>query len=187
LQIHSHLACGIILTAFLNHFFKIGLIEIAVVLIFSVFIDLDIIMTFYSEEKNHRKFLTHTPIFWIAILSPLLLFSEKALFAILAVILHIFLDYLDWGIMLFYPLSDRFYGGIIRTDFPDQKLSKPEIEIYIEAYIQNKKIMNLEKILGVLLFLSLLAFAQNLLWLLILYLAALASFFRYIKQKINKK
>lgn len=71
-----------------------------------------------SRYDNHREFITHTPIFWIALCSIMLImgiFINSIFVQLLAQVIlvgslsHFLLDSLEDGIRWLYPLSSRLF------------------------------------------------------------------------------
>jgi hypothetical protein len=64
-----------------------------------IFLDIDIIGKNFVSEKNHRRYITHSPVFWAIVFVISYLFSFEVLFWLsFGCFLHIILDILDWGI-----------------------------------------------------------------------------------------
>lgn len=92
--------------------------------------DLDLILSFFIEDLNHRKLVSHSIVPYIAIFLIILaisyLFKRHAqkirllnLVAFLAVSSHLLIDYLVGGIALLGPFDSNIYG--IRVPFMDGK------------------------------------------------------------------
>jgi hypothetical protein len=74
-----------------------------------VFLDIDIIGKKIFSEKNHRRYITHSPIFWVVVMIISYLFSIEVFFWIgLGSFSHLVLDILDWGI----PYLPTKYSGL---------------------------------------------------------------------------
>jgi membrane-bound metal-dependent hydrolase YbcI (DUF457 family) len=96
----------------------------------SILPDIDLLLSFFIDDLNHRKLISHSIVPYIAIFIIILLISYLFkrhsqelrllnLVAFLTISLHLLLDYLVGGIALFVPFDPNIYG--IRVPFIDGK------------------------------------------------------------------
>jgi|GEM_PF-2350352 len=98
-------------------------------------------------KKDHRKMPTHS-IFSILISIPFLILGmEYFLLILLTILMHLFLDSLDWNLYLFYPLSKKPYGINLVQKNSDLKPKEDSTNNFINHYFSNKKIIVIEIIL----------------------------------------
>lgn len=102
-------------------------------------LDLDILF-----KEAHRGAWTHS-IFTLPIAIPFLVFgSWYFLLVSLAILLHLFLDSLDWGVRLFYPFSRRFCGlGAVGKSSRLDPEKDPVLD-FVEFYLSDKLMLSLE-------------------------------------------
>lgn len=118
-----------------NNFFFFALIVIC-----SMIPDVDNLFS-----SLHRNLFTHTPLFWGFITIIILIISPSSWLVIFPFSVHLFLDTLDYGIMVLYPLSRKKYGlGILGKG--TGIASKSDIT-YFRGYVKNKKMLFLEFLL----------------------------------------
>lgn len=83
--------------------------------------DLDMFWSFYNEknftikslENNHRKYISHTPVFWFIVALVFAIFTQNDLFALtvfLAALSHLILDSLQYGVMWLWPCEYKLYA-----------------------------------------------------------------------------
>lgn len=130
----SHLAAGYILAYFFHTVGFIGDLVFWLVILASVLIDVD-----YFVKYRHRELLTHTPVFWLMVFTPLILWRFELVVVFLAIMLHFSMDMIDWGIMVFYPFSKKNYGLKL---LPDLKSSSPIN--FLRVYVSNSRMLFFE-------------------------------------------
>lgn len=137
------------------HFFS-GLILYFILLIFDLlpnnffFFILIVICAMIPDVDNlfcslHRNMFTHTPFFWVLITILLAIINANLWLVIFPFSIHLFLDTLDYGLMIFFPLSKKKYGlGILGKGSGNK--SKSDFD-YFKVYIKNKKMIFFEILL----------------------------------------
>jgi len=153
LPLPGHLASGYIL-AYLLH--RVGLCDgfmfygmwvptFYIVIIASVLPDAD-----YLIRHSHRDFATHTPFFWLCLLTLFIIWQHQyiviLLAAMLAVMLHLVMDTIDWGVMLLYPISKKKYGLKI-LPIPENLEDVPQT-YFFKSYLSNRKLVFFEILLA---------------------------------------
>ena len=104
---------------------------------FAIAVDGDIIVF-----RKHRERMTHTPFFWLLVCGILTLIFPFMWVAIPTALVHLALDSLDWGVMLWWPLSKRPRGPMILSrEVGEKKLSTLE---YLQVYLHSRLFMTLE-------------------------------------------
>ncbi|HET6404540.1 MAG TPA: metal-dependent hydrolase [Candidatus Thermoplasmatota archaeon] len=81
---------------------------LACVVLASVFTDWDYAFQLLTG-RNHREFVTHSPLVYLAVLGPLGLWQPLAWWVLLGSLLHFSLDIWEYGIRL-NPFERRIYG-----------------------------------------------------------------------------
>lgn len=140
-MLFGHLSSGYILACLL---YRAGLCDgfmFWVVIITSVFLDFD-----YPLRHLHREILTHTPIFWLCLLAPFILWKHELIVVLFAIMLHLFLDTFDWGVMLLYPFSKKKYGIKLLPTVENLE-NKPKL-YFFKIYLSNVKMIILEIVLA---------------------------------------
>ena len=116
-----------------------------VVIIASVIPDAD-----YLIRHSHRDFFTHTPFFWLCLLTLLIIWQHQhiviLLAAMLAVMFHLVMDTIDWGVMLLYPVSKKKYGLKI-LPIPENLEDVPQT-YFFKSYLSNRKLVFFEILLA---------------------------------------
>lgn len=126
----GHAAAGILVAAVINKYFGLNLtpheqkIMLGVGALFAFIPDLDMFYAFFRvgrfiqpvKKINHRKFITHTPLFWIMVGISVFYFNQNPFGFILALtiafsaISHLFFDSLEYGVMWLWPFSKNQYA-----------------------------------------------------------------------------
>ena len=106
----------------------------------SLVVDFDLFMS-----TKHRETITHTLVFWGIII--LLTIIIKPEFWIIAppILCHVFLDTIDWGVMIFYPFSRKKYG--LKALGARKANERSEFSVSLESYLSNRRLLYLEGIL----------------------------------------
>lgn len=121
---------------FLNFSYFVGIIS-------SVLPDFDLLLSFFIDDLNHRKLISHSLLPYLALFIFILFLSRffpkyknelnvLNLIYILCVSSHLLLDYLVGGIVLLSPLSSGVYG------FP---IFFPINEYFIQNYFTSRYIL----------------------------------------------
>lgn len=130
----SHLAAGYILAYLFYSTGYIGGLVFWLVILASVLIDID-----YFVNYSHRELLTHTPVFWLIVFTPLIIWRNELIVVFLGIMLHFLMDMVDWGVMLFYPFSKKNYGLKL---LPELGSNSPIN--FLRGYISNARVLILE-------------------------------------------
>ena len=118
----------------------------SLIVLCSVVPDVDIILS-----SLHRNKFIHTPIFWGSIATVIVVINRSAWIIIPPLLIHLFLDTLDYGLMVLYPFSRKKYGlALIGED--SAKECKPLLS-YLTEYLSNRRLVCAELVV---MFLSLL-------------------------------
>lgn len=110
----------------------------------SVFIDGDILLKIFFKERNHRRYVTHSILFWF-ILGVIFYLSKVyyLYFFTIGVMFHLLLDLVDWGLPLIPHLpNQKLTPHLLKRD-DDENRKKA----YINIYWKNKIILLIEIIL----------------------------------------
>jgi len=106
----------------------------SLIVICSIVPDVDIILS-----SLHRNKFSHTPIFLGSIATAIVVISRSAWIIIPPLLIHLFLDTLDYGLMVLYPFSRKKYGlALLGKD--SAKESKPLLS-YLTEYLSNRKLV----------------------------------------------
>jgi len=142
----AHYSSGVIIFSIMS---ILGLIPkhlsyLSLMIILSLIPDLDFFMS-----RHHREIITHTVIFWAIILSAIVIARPEYWIVAPPIFCHLFLDSLDWGVIVFFPFSRKKIGlKLLKGKRSDKKYGFLESA---EIYLSNKKLLYLE---GVLLLMS---------------------------------
>ena len=116
--------------------------SLILMLIVGIGLDGDILL-----KKEHRKAPTHS-IFSIFISIPFLILGLKYFLLILITILiHLFLDSLDWKLYPFYPFSKKPYGINLAQKDSNLEPEQNSVKEFINHYFSNKKVITIEIVL----------------------------------------
>jgi hypothetical protein len=109
----------------------------------SIMPDFDI---FFSSL--HRNLLTHTPFFWGCILVVIIAFNQSLWILIFPFFIHLALDTLDYGVMIFYPFTKKKYGFKV---LENEALSASKSQVtFLREYIKDPKMIFAEFLIIVL-------------------------------------
>jgi len=116
----------------------------------SVIVDADFVLGLILN-RNHRLLVTHTPFLWIvavvASIGLFFLFPESGMLWVLFfsfILLHVFVDTIDWGVQVFFPFRRTFNPHLLREPI-DQHLSS-----FLATYFGDWRVAGLEISLWVL-------------------------------------
>jgi hypothetical protein len=147
----AHIFSGITIYAILN---IAGIIPnnylfLFLFMLFSILPDFDIIFS-----TLHRNLFTHTPFFWACILAFFIAINQSLWIIIFPFSVHLLLDTIDYGVMLFYPFNKKKYGLCLL----DNKLVSPHMSqvFFLKGYLKENKMVYAELFLMLLAILSLL-------------------------------
>ncbi len=130
----SHLAAGYLLAYLFYSMDFIGSTVFWLAILASILVDID-----YFVKYTHRELLTHTPVFWLIVFTPLIIWRFELVVVFLAIMLHFSMDMVDWGIMIFYPFSKKNYGLKLLPELESNSPPK-----FLKGYIANTKMVILE-------------------------------------------
>lgn len=131
----AHFFSGVAIFALMGSFNVLpkSLPYLSLIVICSTVPDIDIILS-----SLHRNKFSHTPIFWGSIATVIVVISRSAWIIIPPLLIHLFLDMLDYGLMVLYPFSRKKYGlALLGKD--SAKESKPLLS-YLTEYLSNRKL-----------------------------------------------
>lgn len=175
MHMNVHAAVGILISMLFSKYFSF--FQIFFIIGASVAMDFDFLLSKFAINHNHRRLITHTFFLYIIILAIGILISKVTDLWIYGFLLgacgiiHVSLDSIDWGIMLFYPVKKDIKGGIlsISVESGEDKSRIPHCRFVI-AYYSSKFIICLELAFGILAFLSLIFVNLSYLYLILVYL-----------------
>jgi hypothetical protein len=139
----AHFSTGLIIWFLINSIQNSISIENTFFLMTStIFLDIDIIGSRLFSEKNHRRYFTHSPIFWgiILVIGFLLSFDNIFWFGF-GCFLHILLDILDWGIPYLPTKNSSLLPHILQVE--NNSISERD---FSEIYWSNHTILRLEQL-----------------------------------------
>ncbi|MFX0104699.1 MAG: hypothetical protein ACFE75_04320 [Candidatus Hodarchaeota archaeon] len=180
MHINSHLAVGVIFTSILHFFLNFPLIEFVIIVTFSFICDFDIFFSKYAKDNNHRLLISHSiiPSIIIIIFGYILNYSVLV-FGGLSYAIHIILDTLDWGTNFFYFQKKQIGFKLLISKEEYKNLPKylarykNPASFFDEKYYKNKVCLATEISLFILMTLSILLFAVQYLFILLLYFLGL--------------
>ena len=187
----AHFASGIFVVAILLWFNIISTPLLMLVILIGVVIpDLDFLLSKKAPDKNHRRLLTHTPIFWVTflLLDFFLLHTVLIFWFSLAALIHIFLDVLDWGVMLGYPVSNKLCNHILseeKIDFSSNHFMRIQCN-FLSVYFKNKYILGIEIAIGILAAISTTLFFKLLIAYFLVYIALISIEIAFLKKVCSK-
>ena len=119
-----------IIGSIFHYFFGFNTLEFLIIVLCSFAVDFDILFVNFSEENNHRMFISHSVIPSIILLIIGLILNWNFLIICgLAYLSHIFIDTLDWGTNIFY-----FQKKIIGFKFLISKEEFENLDKYLVKY-----------------------------------------------------
>lgn len=118
------------------------LINLVVMITLSLVIDIDI---FLSE--HHRELVTHSLIFWGAVILPVIIVLPNYWIIAPPIFFHLFLDTLDWGIMMFFPVSKKKFGLKLLVRKEQEK--SIGFGLATGAYLKERRLLYLEGVIMV--------------------------------------
>ena len=138
----AHFFSTLILYLIIENITPLPPYSLTLMIILGLGLDGDILL-----KKDHRKMPTHS-IFATLISIPFLILGIKYFLLILSTILmHLFLDSLDWNLYLFYPISKKPYGINLAQKNSNLEPKKDSTNDFIDHYFSNKKILVIESVL----------------------------------------
>lgn len=178
-----HYALGLFVASFTSMFISLNLYEYLFVTICCVLPDFDFALRKFAKDGNHRNLITHTvyPGLIILLVGVLLdLYYFDTIFGIIyfkqviwiggiAYLLHIALDFIDWGLNPFY--SKHHFGFYLLITQHEKNLAHPRTIIsreskkdkyfFVKRYYNTRSIVILDIIISALGFLSVFAFTPQ--------------------------
>jgi hypothetical protein len=108
-----------------------------------VFLDIDVLGKIFLTQRNHRRYFTHHPLFWLVMTFIFVVASASPLFWLsIGCLVHVVPDLLDWGVPIF-PFRDLPLSPHILPDL-DEKSTEND---FSTVYWQNSFLRSLEGIL----------------------------------------
>lgn len=114
---------------------------LSLIIVCSTIPDLDM-----AISHLHRSKFTHTPFFYGCVLSVIIAATSWSMWIIIPpVFFHLFLDTLDYGLMVLYPFSRKKYGVAIlgKESASETKL----LTSYWTTYLSNRKLVCAELVI----------------------------------------
>ncbi|MHA1821637.1 MAG: metal-dependent hydrolase [Promethearchaeota archaeon] len=154
-----HYAVGVIFASITNIFIPLNMFWYAFIVGSSFAVDFDFLLRRFTNEDNHRKFITHTLIFplimlVIGVIIALIYHFQIIWIGGLAYLSHIFLDTIDWGVSLFYRGKEYgFYKLITKEEAAEYNknyeliianLKSEDPHFFINRYYSNKLIVGID-------------------------------------------
>jgi len=132
----AHFFSGIALCALFSTFNVLprDFSHIGLVVAFSIIPDVDIIWS-----SLHRNKLTHTPIFWGFIAALIVAINRGTWIIIPPLLFHLFLDTIDYGIMVLYPFSRKKHG--LRLLEKDSTRESKALTSYLAGYLSDSRFL----------------------------------------------
>jgi len=90
----------------------------------------------------HRELFTHTPIFWLCIIAIVIATEPNGWIVAPPLLFHLFLDTIDWGLMMFYPFSRKKYG--FRLLGEEYEMDSDGLIPYLREYISHPRVLYIE-------------------------------------------
>lgn len=165
MHVTFHYAIGVIFAAILSQFTPLSPFLFGLVIFASIFPDLDILLSKYAPDNNHRLFLTHSMYFPLIICLFGILFGNLiVLFIGFCYFSHVLVDLLDWGTNFFYNGSIFGFRFLLEKEEYDsvpKLLEKEKVKkwFFVRRYYRSKftLILEVSSIIGMGLVLFLLA------------------------------
>ncbi|MHA1383035.1 MAG: metal-dependent hydrolase [Candidatus Helarchaeota archaeon] len=180
MHMNIHAAVGTIISLlFMNYLTEF---QILLIIGVSVLIDFDFIFSKFAENHNHRRLITHTFIPYIILILIGLLFlwlniTEFWIYPFLigaCGCVHVSLDSIDWGILLFYPIRHNLIGGILEVPRnSNNKNGRIPHCYFIMTYYRSKIIKTLEFIFAISAILLIILINIKLIYVFLVYTATL--------------
>lgn len=137
----GHLSSAIIVWILVSLFtHQVYFVNFCSFLIGTVFLDIDFLGKLFFHQKNHRRYITHYPLFWliIGVLSYLFSLSELFWFSCGA-LTHLLTDFIDWGIPLAPTSSAELLPHILVL-----QLDTTNEKVFSRIYWSNNSMKRLE-------------------------------------------
>ena len=137
----AHFSSAIIFLSIISFFYvKLSMVDWLLFLGGTIGIDLDYLLRFVFKEQNHRKYWTHSPIFWVILLILVYFLRISWIFwAVAGILLHLLLDIIDWGLYLSPYNKNALFPYLFRA-YPKLS-SEKEFSFY---YWRNPAIVTIE-------------------------------------------
>ena len=176
MHINSHFAVGVIIASILNYFFKFTLLEFSLIVLFSFFCDFDVLFIKFAKDHNHRLLITHSiiPSIIVIIIGYILMWPVLIICGF-SYSIHIIIDTIDWGTNFFYFQKKQigFKFLISKDEFENlpKYLTKYKVSEYFfsKKYYSNKICIGLEVIFFILMVISIVIFALEYIFIILLY------------------
>ena len=140
----AHFFSGVAIFALLSGFHIVPwhLTWLSLIILCSIIPDFDVVIC-----KMHRSKFTHTPFFWACVLIVIVLGTTWSMWIItIPIFFHLFLDTLDYGLMILYPFSRKKHGVAVLGKETSSEI-KPMLS-YWTAYLSNRRLVCAELVTG---------------------------------------
>ncbi|MFX0140886.1 MAG: metal-dependent hydrolase [Candidatus Hodarchaeota archaeon] len=199
MHMNVHAAVGILISMIFSSY--LSDFEILFIIGVIVIIDFDFLLSRFAKNHNHRRLPTHTLFFYVIFLVigiflrifGVSIFNFTDLWRYIGLlgicgIIHVSMDSIDWGILLFYPFNQKLIGGILKTP---KTTDENKIELrhcyFIKKYYGSNIIKILEVVFGISAFLSIILINIEYFYVILIYLGTLLlhliQLFRCRKEK----
>ena len=131
----AHFFSGIAIFAIMSGFNVLprNLAWLSLIIVCSMIPDVDT-----AISNLHRNKFTHTPFFWGCVLAVIVATGWSTWIIAPPIFFHLFLDTLDYGLMLLYPFSRKKYGVAILGK-ESASGTKP-LTSYWTGYLSNRRL-----------------------------------------------
>jgi len=126
----AHFFSGVSIFAFMGIFGLVprNLSYLSLLVLCSIIPDTDVVLS-----SMHREQITHSLAFWMLISIVAVAASPSAWIVIPPFLLHLFLDTLDWGVMIMYPFSRKKYG--LKLAGKGTEVKSESLSLYVKEYL----------------------------------------------------
>ncbi|MFQ5978175.1 MAG: hypothetical protein ACE5OZ_08605 [Candidatus Heimdallarchaeota archaeon] len=149
---HPHVHLAVVLSAGL--LLELQPMILLVFITSGTMIDLDILLSSWAPEKNHRLLPSHWISLWLGITLIGAFFFEIFFWVGVGGLLHLFLDLLDWGLPILAPINLNLSPHLLPCP-PEEK--KYPWKWFVQRYYGNKAIVAAEIVSIILVMLLLLS------------------------------
>lgn len=135
----AHYSSGVIIFSIMSIFRLIpkNLFYLSLMIILSLILDLDFFLS-----RRHREIITHSVIFWVIVVSVIIIARPEYWIVAPPIFCHLFLDSFDWGVTIFFPFFRRKSGlKLLKGEESDKKNG---FSMSVDNYLSNKKLLYLE-------------------------------------------
>ena len=133
----AHFFSGVAIFAIMNIFNVLpkSMAWLSLIIVCSVIPDLDIALSYL-----HRNLFTHTPFFWGVVVTLIIAATNWSMWIIMPpIFFHLFLDTIDYGLMVTYPFSRKRYGLALLGK--DSASETKAVTSYWKEYLSNRRML----------------------------------------------